>query len=154
MGVLLGSLRRREEPTKVPLDGGNPKNLLSYPYRFDISGQQVAAFATFASPSSPKEQLALVPVDSPANRLAGPATPRPGTYRHTHDGKAVVYSFHDQGGADNLWLQPHRQFSGKANHQLQIGTHLGLSLVIRWQQMGLVRSHTDSDVVILEESKP
>jgi serine/threonine protein kinase len=55
--------------TKVPLDGGKPERLSEFPtrnYSFDISpDSKLAAFDTLVSPSSPKRQLALVPVDSP-----------------------------------------------------------------------------------------
>jgi Tol biopolymer transport system component len=58
------------------------------------------------SPSSPKKQLALVPVDSPQNsKLLDLQRPVQEFVRFTRDGKAVIYASPDQ-DADNLWLQP------------------------------------------------
>jgi len=142
--------------TKVLLDGGKPERLTELPaYRFDISPDgKVAAFATFVSPSSPKEQLALVPVDSPQQtKLLDLQHPVQGFVRFTHDGKAVVYPFHDQ-DADNLWLQPLDGSPGKQITNFK-SEHIS---DFRWSfdgsKLGLVRGHTDSDIVLLQESKP
>jgi Tol biopolymer transport system component len=144
--------------TKVPLDGGKAERLSELPtFPFDISpDSKMAAFATFVSPSAAKKQLALVPVDSPANtRILDLQRPMPmyGGVRFTHDGKAVTYAFQDQ-GAENLWLQPLDGSPGK-----QISNFKSEQIKdFRWSfdgsKLGLLRGHTDSDVVLLQESKP
>jgi serine/threonine protein kinase/Tol biopolymer transport system component len=141
---------------KVPLDGGKPERLTELPaYRFDISPDgKVAAFATFASASAAKEQLALVPVDSPQQtKLLDLQHPVQGPIRFTHDGKAVVYSFHDQGGADNLWLQPLDSSPGKQITNFKSERIWDFHWSFDGSKLGLVRGHTDSDVVLLEEAK-
>jgi Tol biopolymer transport system component len=141
---------------RVPLDGGKPERLTELPaYRFDISPDgKVAAFATFASTSAAKEQLALVPVDSPQQtKLLDLQHPVQGPIRFTHDGKAVVYSFHDQGGADNLWLQPLDSSPGKQITNFKSERIWDFHWSFDGSKLGLVRGHTDSDVVLLEEAK-
>jgi Tol biopolymer transport system component len=114
----------------------------------------VAAFATFASASAAKEQLALVPVDSPQQtKLLDLQHPVQGPIRFTHDGKAVVYSFHDQGGADNLWLQPLDSSPGKQITNFKSERIWDFHWSFDGSKLGLVRGHTDSDVVLLEEAK-
>jgi eukaryotic-like serine/threonine-protein kinase len=141
---------------RVPLEGGKSEKLSELPaYRFDISPDgKLAAFATFVSPGTPRQQLALVPVDSPQNtKLLELQRPAQGAVRFTHDGKAVAYAFRDQ-DADNLWLQP---LDGSAGAQI---TNFKSEQIrdFHWSfdgsKLGLVRGHTDSDVVLLEESKP
>jgi eukaryotic-like serine/threonine-protein kinase len=144
--------------TRVPLDGGKTERLSELPaYEFDISPDgKLAAFDTFASPSIARKQLALVPVDSPQNtkilELQRPV-PTLGNVRFTHDGKAVFYPFRDQ-DAENLWLQP---LDGSPGKQL---TNFKAEQITdsRWSadgsKLGMVRGHTDSDVVLLQESKP
>jgi eukaryotic-like serine/threonine-protein kinase len=141
---------------KVPLDGGKPERLTELPaYRFDISPDgKVAAFATFASASAAKEQLALVPADSTQQtKLLDLQHPVQGPIRFTHDGKAVVYSFHDQ-DADNLWLQPLDSSPGKQITNFKSERIWDFHWSFDGSKLGLVRGHTDSDVVLLEESKP
>jgi dipeptidyl aminopeptidase/acylaminoacyl peptidase len=142
--------------TKVPVDGGKPERLSELPaYGFDISPDgKVAAFGTFVSPGASKNQLALLPVDSPQNtKVQDLQRAFQGTIRFTHDGKAVVYAFRDQ-DADNLWLQP---IDGSPGKQITSFKSEHIS-DFRWSfdgsKLGMVRSHTDSDVVLLEESKP
>jgi serine/threonine protein kinase len=144
--------------TRVPLDGGTPERLSDLPtLRFDISPDgKLAAFATFASAGIAKKQLALVPLDFPQNTkildLQRPTTSL-GATRFTHDGKAVVYPFRDE-DAENLWLQP---LDGSPGKQITNFKSEQIS-DFRWSfdgsKLGMVRGHTDSDVVLLEESKP
>jgi eukaryotic-like serine/threonine-protein kinase len=141
--------------TRVPLEGGKPEKLSEFPaYGFDISADgRVAAFATF-QPSSPKQQLALLPVDSPQNtKLVELQHPRLGTLRFTHDGKAMVYPFRDQ-EAENLWWQPLDGSPGKQITNFKSERIMEAHWSFDGSKLGMVRGHTDSDVVLLEESKP
>jgi len=142
--------------TRSPLEGGKPERLSELPaYGFDISPDaKLAAFGTFAAPSVPKSQLALLPVDSPQNlKLEELQRPRVGTVRFTHDGKAVVYPFQDQ-DADNLWLQPLDGSPGKQITNFKSERITDFHWSFDGSKLGMVRGHTDSDVVLLEESKP
>ena len=144
--------------TRVPLDGGKPERLSDLPaYNpFDISPDgKLAAFSTLLS-VNPKRQLALLRVDSPQNTrlldLQRPASSSQAV-RFTPDGKAVVYPFHDQ-DADNLWLQPLDGSPGKPITNFQSERIRDFHWSFDGKQLGLVRGHTDSDVVLLQESKP
>jgi eukaryotic-like serine/threonine-protein kinase len=142
--------------TRAPLDGGKPERLSELPvYGFDISPDgKLAALATFVSPSSPKNLLALVPVDAPQNtKLLDPQRPVQGVVRFTHDAKAVVYPFRDQ-DADNLWLQPLDGSPGKQITNFKSEQIPDFHWSFDGSRLGMVRGHTDSDVVLLQESKP
>jgi eukaryotic-like serine/threonine-protein kinase len=153
--VYYSDLSNGAKLTRVPLEGGKPEKLSEFPaYGFDISPDgKLAGFVTFQS-SGPKQLLALVPVDAPQNaKLLELQHPRSGIARFTHDGKSVVYPFRDQ-EADNLWLQPLDGSPGKqiTNFKSERITHFHWSF--DGSKLGMVRGHTDSDVVLLEESKP
>jgi Tol biopolymer transport system component len=143
--------------TRVPLDGGKPERISDLPaYRFDISPDgKLAAFDTFATASVAKKQLALVPIESPQDakllELQRPVTAL-GAVRFTHDGKAVVYPFLDQ-DAENLWLQPLDGSPGKQITNFKSEHIFDFSWSFDGTKLGMVRGHTDSDVVLLEESK-
>jgi len=153
--VYYSDLHNGAKLTRAPLEGGKAERLSELPaYGFDISPDgRLAAFATF-QPSSPKQQLALLPVDSPQNtRFIEFQRPRLGIARFTHDGKAVVYPIQvDQ--ADNLWLQP---LDGSPGKQLTNFKSEHIS-EMHWSfdgiKLGMTRGHTDSDVVLLQEAKP
>jgi serine/threonine protein kinase/Tol biopolymer transport system component len=144
--------------TRVSLNGGKPERISELPaYRSDISPDgKLAAFATFASAGIAKRQLALVPVESPRDtkllELQRSATAL-GAIRFTPDGKAVVYAFHDQ-DAENLWLQPVDGSPGKQITNFKSEHITDFHWSFDGTKVGMVRGHTDSDVVLLEESKP
>jgi serine/threonine protein kinase len=147
--------------TRVPLDGGKSQRLSEFPASpFDISPDgKVAAFVTFFS-DNPKRLLALLPIDSPQNTkfldLQHPV-PSPGSagtaaVRFTHDGKAVTYVLADQDSA-NLWLQPLDGSPGKQITNFKSEHIHDFHWSIDGTKLGMVRGHTDSDVVLLQESK-
>ena len=144
--------------TRVPLDGGKWERLSELPASlFDISPDgKLAAFATFTSVGAQKKQLALLPVDFPQNtKLVELQRPVPslGAVRFAHDGKAVIYPFREQ-DADNLWLQPLDGSPGKQITYLKSEQITDFHWSFDGTKLGMVRGHTDSDVVLLEESKP
>jgi serine/threonine protein kinase len=71
----------------------------------------------------------------------------------TLDGKAVAYPI-TENGVDNVWVQP---LDGGAGRQI---THFNSEQILsfHWspdgKNLGVLRGHTDSDVVLLQESKP
>jgi Tol biopolymer transport system component len=148
-----------EKLTKVPLDGGKPERLSELPalIGFDISPDgKLAAFTTIASPNSPKKQLALVRVDSPQNtKLLDLQRPVPvfTTVRFTRASEAVVYPFRDQ-DAENLWLQPLDGSPGKQITNFKSEEITDFHWSFDGSKLAMVRGHTDSDVVLLQESKP
>jgi Tol biopolymer transport system component len=144
--------------TRVPLEGGKPERLSELPaYRFDISPDgKLAAFTTSAAVGTHKKQLALVPVESPQNAkvvdLQRPV-PTSASVRFTHGGEAVVYPFREQ-DADNLWLQPLDGSPGRQITNFKSEQIIDFHWSFDSSKLGMVRGHTDSDVVLLEESKP
>ncbi|MGA2346275.1 MAG: protein kinase [Candidatus Sulfotelmatobacter sp.] len=142
--------------TRAPLEGGRPETLSGLPaYGFDISPDaKLAAFITFAAPGVAKQQLALLPVDAPQNtKLLEMQHSRSGFARFTRDGKAVIYPFHDQ-DADNFWLQPLDGSPGKQITSFKSERIGDFHYSFDGSKLGVIRGHTDSDVVLLEESKP
>jgi len=142
---------------RVPLDSGKPERLSELPaYNpFDISPDgKLLAFTTFLHGGT--RQLALLLVDSPQSAklldLQRPASSSQAV-RFTPDGKAVVYPFHIQ-DADNLWLQPLDGSPGKPITNFQSERIRDFHWSFDGKQLGLIRGHTDSDVVLLQESKP
>jgi eukaryotic-like serine/threonine-protein kinase len=155
--VYYSDLSNGAKLTRVPLDGGKPERLSELPayIAFDISPDgKLAAFTTFASTASPKKQLALLSVDSPQNtKLLDLQRPSLGAVRFSHDGKAVVYAFRDE-DAENLWLQPLDGSPGKQISRFKSEHITDFHWSFDGSKLGMVRGHTDSDVVLLEESKP
>jgi eukaryotic-like serine/threonine-protein kinase len=142
---------------RVPLEGGKPEKLSEFPaYQFDISPDgKLAAFPTFA-PSNPNMQLALLALDSPQSPKMLDLQRRMPTgrkIRFTRDGKAVVYPFREE-DAENLWLQPIDGSPGKQLTNFKSEQILDFHWSFDGSKLGMVRGHTDSDVVLLEESKP
>ena len=142
---------------RVPFDGGKTERLSEIPNYgpFDISPDgKVVAFG--ATGNTPKKRLALVPVDSPKNtKLVDFQRPAQsyGAVRFTHDGKAVVYALADQDSA-NLWLQPLDGSPGKQITNFKSEQIIDFHWSFDGNKLGLVRGHTESDVVLLQESKP
>jgi serine/threonine protein kinase len=71
----------------------------------------------------------------------------------TPDGKAVAYPVREN-GVDNVWIQ---SLDGSAGHQItKFDSEQILSF--HWspdgKNLGILRGHTDSDVVLMQESKP
>lgn len=144
--------------TKVPLEGGKPQPLteLLALSGFDISPDgRLAAFPTWSGDDdSLKVALALMPVDSPQDtKLLELQRPVEGAGRFTHDGKAFVYPFRDK-DADNLWLQPLDGSPGKQVSNFKSERIADFHWSFDGKQLGLIRGHSDSDVVLLQESKP
>ena len=111
--------------------------------------------ATIPTPEDPYPQYKIALLD-----LSAAAAPRlidaderisNGGLSFTPDGKAVTYAIRES-GVDNLWLQP---LDGSAGRQI---THFTSEQVasFRWspdgRSVGVLRGHTDSDVVLIRES--
>ena len=71
----------------------------------------------------------------------------------TADGKALAYGIR-QNGVDNIWIQP---LKGSPGHLITNFDREQI-LSVHWspdgRRLGILRGHTDSDVVLLQESKP
>ena len=100
-----------------------------------------------------KERIALLELGSSAPRLldADPRVTRGGV-RFTPDGKGVAYPIREN-GVDNIWIQPldgspGRQITNFASEQITS---------FNWspdgKNLGVLRNHSESDVVLLQETK-
>jgi len=144
---------------RVPWEGGKSEKLSELPAYTpsDISPDgKTIAFTTFVSVGNPRKHLALLPVDAPQNTKLVDlqhALPSFGGVHFSHDGKAVIYSFRDQ-DADNLWQQPLDGSPGKQITNFKSEHIIDFHWSLDGSKLGMIRGHTDSDVVLLEESKP
>ena len=143
--------------TKVPLEGGASQRIseeLMVP-GFDISPDgKLVALASFHHGETHKEKLVLIAADSGKEvKTLDFERPRDGSLRFAHDGKAVAYPTLT-GGADNLWFQP---LDGAPGKQV---TDFKSELIgdFRWSpdgaKLGIIRGHTDSDVVLIRDAQP
>jgi serine/threonine protein kinase len=143
---------------RVPIDSGKSEMFSDHGFTnqgFDISpDSKLAAYTTTGAAG--KKQLILLPVDAPRNAkfldLQHPV-PVEAAIRFTPDGKAVVYSFREQ-DFDNLWLQPLNGSPGKQITKFTSEQITDFHWSLDGSKLGMVRGHTDSDLVLLQESKP
>jgi len=156
-----------KELWRVPLDGsGKPEPipgsgvtnaiLLGRGIGISPDGKVLAYVVNVANPKTETgtDKIALLDVatlDSP--RLLN-ANPRISSgVQFTSDGKAVAYPVSVK-GVDNIWIQP---IDGTSGRQI---THFNSERILsfHWspdgKSLGILRGHTDSDVVLLQESKP
>ena len=71
----------------------------------------------------------------------------------TPDGKAVAYPVREN-GVDNVWIQPLDGSPGHTITQFDAEQILSFHWSPDGKNLGVLRGHTDSDVVLLQESKP
>jgi Tol biopolymer transport system component len=141
---------------QVPIDGGMPRTVseLNVAQSFDISPDgRTVAFATIDHTMGHAERLALVSVDSGqlVNKIEF-QRPRMGLVHFSRDGKSIIYPIRAN-NADNLWQQP---LDGSAGRQL---TSFNSEHIwdYHWSpdgaKLGIVRGHTDSDVVLIRNEQ-
>ena len=154
--VLYQDLASGSHLMKVPIDGGKAERLSEELVAdFDISpeGKTVIA-ATFGHLDEHVEKLTLASIDS--NQILKTLSfqrPRSGPIRFSHDGKAVVYPV-SAAGVDNLWSQPLDGSPGKQITQFSAEQISDFHWSPDGTQLGLVRGHTDSDVVLIRDMQP
>ena len=71
----------------------------------------------------------------------------------TPDGKAVAYNIRER-GVDNIWIQPLDGSPGRGITKFESEQILSFHWSPDGKNLGILRGHTDSDVVLLQESKP
>jgi eukaryotic-like serine/threonine-protein kinase len=100
-----------------------------------------------------REKLALLDLNSSAARVVDvDQRVTQGGLHFTPDGKAVAYPI-AQNGVDNLWIQP---LDGSAGKQITNFTSERITSFV-WspdgKSLGVLRNHSESDVVLLQEGK-
>ena len=99
------------------------------------------------------EKVAVLNLGSPTSPRLLDAPHISGGVQFKPDGKAVTYPIR-KNGVDNLWVQP---LDGSAGHQI---TNFKSDQIasFHWspdgKNLGLVRFHSESDVVLLQETNP
>jgi eukaryotic-like serine/threonine-protein kinase len=149
---------------RVSMDGGTPEIVPGtavpggfYHYGLTIAPDgKVLAFLTTGGESQIVHQIALVPLDAgpqPLTRMHNPDPRVADAPQFTPDGRAVVYPIREN-GMDNLWLQP---LDGSRSHQI---TNFKSDAISSFRfspdgkTIGVLRSHVESDVVLLRDEAP
>jgi Tol biopolymer transport system component len=150
-------IESKEEGTvaRVPIDGGPTQSVSNLPIsdsQFDVSPDgKLVAFATLEHSGEHKERLAVVDTDSRQAKIVDFERLRFGLLRFSPDGKAVVYPARE-GGVDNLWQQ---SLDGSKGRQITDFTSERI-YDFHWsfdsKQLGLVRGHTEADVVLIRQN--
>jgi len=141
---------------KVPIDGGKAQPVsdqLSADADVSPDGKAVA-FAAFGHLAEHIETIILVALDNNQVLKTMPFEhPRSGHIRFSPDQKAIVYPV-SSGSADNLWSQP---LDGSPGKQITNFTTERIG-DFHWSRdgktLGLIRGHTDSDVVLINDMQP
>jgi eukaryotic-like serine/threonine-protein kinase len=141
---------------KVPIDGGTPERLSDeLVAEFDVSpDSRTVAFATFGHIGEHVESLELLALDSKQilKKLVFERS-RSGHIRFSRDGKAVIYPFR-HGGVDDLWAQSLDGSPGKQITDFKSEHIADFHWSFDGSQLGVVRGHTDSDVVLIRDAQP
>ncbi|HEY4949386.1 MAG TPA: protein kinase [Candidatus Acidoferrales bacterium] len=147
---------------RVSIDGGPseivpataiPGAVFDYGLAIAPDGK-LLAFITTGGTTEMVHHIALVPLDAgpkPQRRMLEPDPRIAGAPQFTPNGQAVVYPIRE-GGTDNLWLQP---LDGSRGHQItnfKSDTISTFRFSPDGKAIGLLRSHTESDVVLLRDA--
>jgi serine/threonine protein kinase len=153
---------------RVPLDGSGKPELVpgSVVPRTVVAGRRPAlspdgkllaiVLVNTLNPDvmKPEDKIALVSLDASAAPRLLAADPRiafNGLF--TPDGKALAYAIRDN-GVDNVWLQPLDGSPGRKITNFTSEQIVDLQWSADGKTLGVLRTHSDSDVVLLQESKP
>ena len=145
--------------SRVPLDGsGKSEAVISMPQGYLAGSLNISpdgkTLATIAYPQNgapPKIAVFGLGSSSPPRMLD--ATYYSRSLQFTPDGRSLAYASREN-GVDNVWVQP---LDGSAGHTVTdfkselIGS---FSLSPDGKSLAVLRGHYDSDVVLLQESKP
>ena len=119
-------------------------------------GKTLVYLVEFVNPEDPigTARIALLDLATLDKPRLLPVDPRISSgVQFTPDGKAIAYPIMEN-GVDNVWIQP---LDGSPGRQI---THFTSEQItaFHWspdgKNLGILRGHTDSDVVLLQETKP
>jgi serine/threonine protein kinase len=114
----------------------------------------VAITAVNPESMKPEDLFTLTKLDSDAEPTVIKTDPRiaiAGWF--TPDGKALAYAIREN-GVDNVWLQPLDGSPGKTITNFNADQITDLRWSPDGKTLGILRTHSDSDVVLLQESNP
>jgi serine/threonine protein kinase len=143
---------------RVPLDGsGKAETIIGVPQDYlrglGVSPDGKRLVAPVHGKGGQEVKIALFDIGSPSPSRMIDARHCSGEVQFTPDGKSLAYAIRDN-GVDNLWEQP---LDGSAGHKLtgfESEQIWSFSLSSDSGKLGILRGHNDSDVVLLQESKP
>jgi Tol biopolymer transport system component len=141
---------------KVAIDGGKPEKVSDeLAADFDVSpDSKTIAFAAFGHINQQVEKLFLLSADSnQVLKVLDFEHPRSGLIRFSRDAKAVVYPFR-HGGVDDLWMQTLDGSPGKQITDFKSEHIVDFHWSFDGSKLGVIRGHTDSDVVLIRDSQP
>jgi Tol biopolymer transport system component len=127
---------------------------------FDLSpdGKLLAYSVNVLDPDDPRvavRKTALLDLSSSASPPLLKQDPRTsrGGLQFTPDGKSLAYVIREN-GVDNLWIQPLDSSPGRRITNFNAEEIVAFHWSPDGKTLGILRGHVDSDVVLLQESKP
>jgi Tol biopolymer transport system component len=100
------------------------------------------------------EKIALLNVESPGSpRMLGANPHISGGVQFTPDGKAIAYPIREN-GVDNLWVQPLDDSAGRQITRFTSDQIDSFHWSPDGKNIALIRGHSESDVVLLQQSNP
>ncbi len=140
---------------RAPLQGGTPQKISDlHTLDFDVSVDGTALlFVTVNHAKGHKEQVVEVAPDTgQVRREIAMQKPWTGPIHYSVDGKALEYVVRDN-GVDNIWRQPLDGSAGKWETAFK-SEHISH---FEWspdgKRLAMSRGHTDTDVVLIRDSK-
>jgi WD40 repeat protein len=119
-------------------------------------GKTLAYVVALVNPAGPAslDKIALLDVATLRSPRMFDANPRISKgVQFTPDGKSVAYPVKEN-GVDNVWVQPTDGAPGRQITHFKSEQILSFHWSPDGKKLGILRGHTDSDVVLLQESKP
>jgi len=149
---------------RVSIDGGTPEIVPGtvLPAGYFYYGLSTArdgkllAFLTVDTKTDGRHQIALVPLDAgptPSRRMLDPDPRIADAPQFTPDGNALVYPIREN-GTENLWLQPLDGSRGRQITNFKSDAISSFRFSPDGKTIGLLRSHIESDVVLLRDAAP
>jgi eukaryotic-like serine/threonine-protein kinase len=153
---------------RVPVDGSSKPAIIpgttvangivsSHDLGVSPDGKYLACVVTLTptnGASAGVQKIALVPLDAgaePQTRMIDPDPRVKGHLSFTSDGKALIYSILEN-GVENLWMQPLDGSRGRQITNFTSEVIEAVHLSPDGKSIGMIRSQTESDVVLLNDT--
>jgi Tol biopolymer transport system component len=149
---------KADQIKRVQIDGGTPEivpgTVIRSAYKKIPAISPDGKLLAFEAAMPGSTQIALVNLDAgeePPRRMIVPDLRISGFPQFTPDGKAVIYQITENGVA-NLWLQPLDGSRGRQITNFQSDQIAMFEFSPNGKTLGVLRSHTESDVVLLRDT--